>query len=185
MSAPVHGPGALSHARPAQSTPKSTRASASNLFKNHVSAAVNNTAAANTAASTPASTSAAPSTPAPDWRQLFGGGILPGANPAPSGSASASGAPVSKQASANAADSQAATPASPIDTLTAALQRAGVNTASLTMVAHDDAVGYPGGAGWVNHLITVTAGGRSENIDIGLMNINPDVAAMDIKRMLS
>ncbi len=53
------------------------------------------------------------------------------------------------------------------------------------MVAHDDAVGYPGGAGWVNHLITVTAGGRSENIDIGLMDINPDVAAMDIKRMLA
>jgi hypothetical protein len=110
---------------------------------------------------------------------------LPGANPAPSGSSSASGAPISKQTALNTADSQPAAPASPVDTLAAALERAGINTASLTMVAHDDVVGYPGGAGWVNHLITVTAGARSENIDIGLMNINPDVAAMDIKRMLS
>ncbi len=179
MSAPLHGPGALSHARAAQSAPKSSRATASNLFKNHVTAAVNNSPAATT------KTASAPSAPTPDWRQLFGGGILPGANPAASGSASASGAPVSKQAATNAADLQPAAPASPVDTLTAALQRAGINTASLTMVAHDDAVGYPGGAGWVNHLITVTAGGRSENIDIGLMDINPDVAAMDIKRMLA
>jgi hypothetical protein len=71
-----------------------------------------------------------------------------------------------------------------VDTLTAALQRAGINTNSLSIVPHDDNVTYPNSSGWVNHLITVTAGGRSEKIDIGLMNINPDVAAMDIKRML-
>jgi hypothetical protein len=125
------------------------------------------------------------STPTPDWRQLFSGAATTGASSAPAGTASASGAPNSKQAAtAKSADSDPTPSANPVDTLTAALQRAGINTNSLSIVAHDDTVSYPNSSGWVNHLITVTAGGRSENIDISLMNINPDVAAMDIKRML-
>jgi hypothetical protein len=146
-----------------------------------------NASSAQPASSTPSAQPAAAtsSTPSPDWRQLFSGAATASANSAPAGAASASGAPNSKQAAAaKSADSDLTPPANPVDTLTAALQRAGINTNSLSIVPHDDNVTYPNSSGWVNHLITVTAGGRSENIDIGLMNINPDVAAMDIKRML-
>jgi len=189
MSAPLHGSGAAPLARSAYKASSTTRATNSNLFKKHVSAAVgdlNSTspqATSSTPSAQPAATTSA--TPMADWRQLFSGAAMAAAGSAPAGTASASGAPNSKQTAAlKNADSDPPPSANPVDTITAALQRAGVNTNSLAIVPHDDNISYPNSAGWVNHQITVTGGGRSENIDVALMNINPDVAAMDIKRML-
>ena len=189
MSAPLHGSGAAPLARSAYNASHATRAASSNLFKKHVSAAVGelNTTSPQAAPSTPSTQpgTTTSSTPTPDWRQLFSGAAMAAASSAPAGAASASGAPNLKQtAAAKTAGSDPTPPANPVDTLTAALQRAGINTNSLLIVPHDDTISYPNSAGWVNHLITVTGGGHSENIDVSLMNINPDVAAMDIKRML-
>jgi hypothetical protein len=189
MSAPLHGSGAAPLARSAYNASRTTRATSSNLFKKHVSAAVgdlNTTSPQATSSTQSAQPAAATSaTPTADFRQLFSGAAMAAASSAPAGTASASGAPNSKQtATVKTADSDPTPSANPVDTLTAALQRAGINTNSLAIVPHDDNITYPNSAGWVNHLITVTSGGRSENIDAALMNINPDVAAMDIKRML-
>lgn len=73
---------------------------------------------------------------------------------------------------------------SAFDQLTSALRAAGIDPSSLNITAHDDSVYYPGG-GWTNHLITLTAGGHTENFGAELTAANPNVAVTEIKHLLS
>lgn len=71
-----------------------------------------------------------------------------------------------------------------MNSLTQALQAAGINPNSLNMIAHDDVATYPTGA-YQNRTITVLANGHVENFSADLTAINPNVAVVEIKRLLS
>lgn len=70
-----------------------------------------------------------------------------------------------------------------LSVLDSALQSAGIDPNSLGMVAHDDIAAFPGGS-WVNHLITLTAGGHVESFSTDLMMLNPNVAVTEIKHLI-
>ena len=72
----------------------------------------------------------------------------------------------------------------PIDMLTAALNKAGVDTKGMKLSERWDYVAYPGG-GYTNHLITVESGGKSEQIMANLMMMDPRVAVVDIQHMMA
>lgn len=76
------------------------------------------------------------------------------------------------------------TPPSPVELLTAALRNAGVETSGMKLSERWDFVTYPGG-GYNNHLITVEAGGRTEQITVDLMMMDPRIAVVDIQRMMA
>ena len=71
-----------------------------------------------------------------------------------------------------------------LNKLTAALQAAGIDPNSLSMVAHDDQVYYPGSS-WTNYEITLNANGHTESFAANLVVLNPNVAVTEIKHLLA
>ena len=78
----------------------------------------------------------------------------------------------------------AAAAPSPVDVLTAALTQAGVDTRGMQFQEHTDVVTYPGGS-YTNHLITMTAGGKTQDYMADLMMINPHVTVVEIQQLLA
>jgi hypothetical protein len=65
--------------------------------------------------------------------------------------------------------------------LRATLQALGINTAGLHITYSEDTVGYPCGS-YVNRLITVSNGGKTESFSADLTERNPLVTAYEMQR---
>lgn len=74
---------------------------------------------------------------------------------------------------------------SAVAVLSQALKAAGIDPGSLGLNGHDDPVSFPGTNGWVNHEITLQAGSRTENFSADLVAKNPEVAVIEIQRLLA
>ena len=61
------------------------------------------------------------------------------------------------------------------------LRALGMSTAGLTISYNEEAVGYPGGS-YMNRLITVTSGGKTEQFSAELTERNPLVTAYEMQR---
>lgn len=120
---------------------------------------------------------------------IFGGNTGANAASKPTGaSAAATPAASSKTATDGAAAAsgpvyanRAEEDAAVVKSLQDALSAAGINTSGLGLAAHEDVVSYPGGS-YINRYISVN--GRGEGLMTDLVAINPQVAVLDVKRML-
>lgn len=70
-----------------------------------------------------------------------------------------------------------------LQSLKSALAAAGVYSDGLGLATHQDVVTSPGGA-YVNRYISVNVHGHEEGLMTDLVAMNPNVAVLDIKRML-
>lgn len=73
--------------------------------------------------------------------------------------------------------------ASGMERLSSALSALGMNAAGLDIKYSEELVWYPGGS-YVNRLITVTSGSRSESFSADLTARNPYVTAHEIQKYL-
>lgn len=68
--------------------------------------------------------------------------------------------------------------------LRATLQALGMNTVGLQISYDEQVVGYPGGS-YVNRLITVSNGGKTESFSADLTERNPMVTAYEMQKYFS
>lgn len=159
---------------------RSKEATLSDAFANQVSKAIATTSASRQKvlkASIPAAAARIATAPAP---------LTPMSNVAPrqyivtgaGATATSPGSMFGQAPGPASAETQSA-----IAQLADALQAAGIDPNQLSMVAHDDVAGFPGGS-YTNQLITLKANGNVEHFSAKLIPINPNVAVTEIKRLL-
>lgn len=102
-----------------------------------------------------------------------------------SAAANTAGIATNSSAAANSSSAARSEPAAGlgVQKLLDTLKALGMNVAGLDIRYSEDVVGYPGGS-YVNRMIDVTIGGKTERLSADLTDRNPLIAAYDIHRYL-